>query len=80
MPQKYPSMDDIDAAVDAWFAERIQQPPISHNVETYNQAHAASADLKSRLRTLITGQALREPRPPAVIEPAEPAPEQGADQ
>ncbi len=51
-----PPIDAITAEIDAWFAEQIQQPPISYSVETYNQAHAACADLKRRLGALITGK------------------------
>lgn len=50
-----PPVDAVMAEVDAWFAEQMQQPPISYNVETYNQAHAACADLKRRLHVAITG-------------------------
>jgi hypothetical protein len=52
-----PPIDAVMAEIDAWFAERMQQPPISYSVETYNQAHAACADLKQRLSVVITGKA-----------------------
>jgi hypothetical protein len=54
-----PTIDAITAEIDAWFAERMQQPPISYSVETYNQAHAACADLKRRLHAAVTGEALK---------------------
>lgn len=78
MAQKFPSLDAISAAIDAWFAEYLQQPPISHSVESYNQAHGARAELKRRLGVLITGEE------PLVLEPemqvsAQEAPEPEAD-
>lgn len=71
MAQKFPTIDAVHEVVDAWFAERVQQPPLSHSVEVYNQAHAAFIDLKRSLYVLITGE-----EPPIPILELEPAQEQ----
>jgi len=57
-----PPIDAITAEVDVWFAEQMQQPPISYSVEAYNQAHTACADLKRRLHVVVTGEA-----PPPIV-------------
>lgn len=74
MPQKLPTIDDIDQVVDAWFAECIQQPPIAYSVESYNQAHAAQAELKRRLCVLITGEEPLLLEPEMQADQAEPQP------
>jgi hypothetical protein len=72
MAQKSPDVDAVHAAVDAWFAEMIQQPPISYAVEAYNQAHVACADLHRRLHAVLTGEELPTPAP---SDPVQPEPE-----
>ena len=61
MPQKPVSIESVHAEIDAWFAEQIQRPPLSHDVHVYNQAHAAHANLHQRLHRLITGTAMPAP-------------------
>lgn len=56
MPQNSPAIGAVNELLDAWFAECIQQPPIAHSVESYNQAHAAHAELKRRMCLLVTGE------------------------
>lgn len=60
-----PSLDDILAAVDNWFAEEVQRAPLSYHTECYNQMYTARASLKNRLVVVITGEPLAPPTPPA---------------
>jgi hypothetical protein len=64
MPQKPLDVDALHEAIDVWFAELIQQPPISYAVDAYNQAHSACADLHRRLHVILTGEDLPTPTPP----------------
>ena len=59
-----PSIEEILAEVDKWFAEEVQRPPVSYSVETYNQMHAATQNLRNRLTQVITGKPLDPPAPP----------------
>lgn len=43
------SVVSLRDTLDRWFAECFQQPPISHNTESYNQALAAKDKLKDLL-------------------------------
>jgi hypothetical protein len=65
-----PSLEDIFSEVDAWFAEHLQRPPISHDVESYNQAYAARSSLKDRIATLFGVKPAAAPQP-EVEQPAE---------
>lgn len=74
MPQKSPAVDDINAVIDTWFAECMHQPPIAYSVESYNQAHAAHAELKRRLCLLITGEEPEIPKPAVDSQAPQPEP------
>lgn len=51
-----PSLEDIIAEIDSWFASHIQRAPLAHDVAIYNQAHAALEHLKARVVELFTGK------------------------
>lgn len=60
-----PSLDEILAAVDSWFAEEVQRSPVSYHTECYNQMYAARASLRDRLAVVVTGSPLPVITPPA---------------
>lgn len=68
---KFPTVEAIHDEIDAWFADKVQQPPISYAVEAYNQAHTALSDLHQRMHLLITGEDMA----PAATSAPDPAPE-----
>lgn len=73
-----PSLEDLLAEVDKWFAEEVQSVPLSHSTEIYNQVHAAWQSLRNRLSVAMTGQALKLPASPDGE--AEAAPESSAEE
>lgn len=65
-----PKSEEVMAAVDGWFNERIKRGPIAHHTPAYNQAYQAIPDLKARLAKVL------EPKEEAPAEaPAPAAPE-----
>lgn len=66
-----PKSEEVMAAVDGWFNERIKRGPIAQHTPAYNQAYQALPDLKARIAKVLE----EEPAAPAASEPVAPAAE-----
>jgi hypothetical protein len=56
-----PSIEELLAEVDKWFAEEVQHVPVNQVTEIYNQVHKAWQSLRNRLSVVVTGQPLKPP-------------------
>lgn len=52
-PAGAPAVTAVNSAIDAWFFDLLQRPPLSWNTDAYNQTVAARDALKTRLAALF---------------------------